>query len=345
MCGPRHDNSGNAARSFGSLPMLDVVNQHHYTREAADRQTAWPELGDWFFSRTKRPWYMGEQGSSGEDTKQTDPKGYVHHMACWAPVMHGGAISTNLCWRVNYDFIPQPPYREAMRVFGNFVASQVPTLPEMDFLPRWQTDRGMIVGGYRSPSRAMLWVLNPAVNPTTQDEAVKPLADVTFELKGLATGAYTAAWFDTYTGKYLREDSLTAAAEGSKNSSQDYNAAQVIDGDANSYWETPYDTRGNLHEAWVVLDLGTTRKISRIRYHASDFKWMNDFDVQYSNDKTKWTTFEQAAGLKVSKPGWHELAVRGNTRYVRFFFRNNPTGRGKIGGLGEVEVYEYTLRG
>jgi hypothetical protein len=216
---------------------------------------------------------------------------------------------------------------------------------------------------------------------------------VRFDLPGIAPGSYVARWYDTYTGRTVREDAVTCApgqtlwlsapdvardlavqlfapddppeappapepiaaapstpalqpgqirvvaAEGSPNSSPDYGAPLLTDGEPGSYWETRWDTRTIQPEAWFAVDLGSVRPVGRVRWLISDNKWAPDFDIQFSTDKAAWTTFEGGAKLAAGAYGWHELTQSVSARYIRFVFRNEAR-KGKIGGFAEVEVYE-----
>jgi hypothetical protein len=116
-------------------------------------------------------------------------------------------------------------------------------------------------------------------------------------------------------------------------------AAVVVDGDPATVWST--EPGATPDEASVVLDLGKSRTIGRVRWLVAADGLAGKLHVEVSTDGKQW---KPAAGKEQEASGaWQELRLKHavQARYVRVRF-THPTEEPRLGGLAEVEVYPAT---
>jgi hypothetical protein len=111
-------------------------------------------------------------------------------------------------------------------------------------------------------------------------------------------------------------------------------ATILFDHDLGSAWlATPPPPEDD--PAQIVVDLGGSQMIDKIRWLVSDSNAAAGMIISVSNDGTNWTDI--AAPADVSTGDWRELTVGTNWQFVRFKFPN-PNNAAQVGGLTEVEV-------
>ena len=108
---------------------------------------------------------------------------------------------------------------------------------------------------------------------------------------------------------------------------------KALDGNTSTYFDSPDASANN---AWVGLDLGSAKQISKVRYYprASWAGRMVGGKFQGSNDQSSWTDL---ATITTTPPyAYSELAVSNTSafRYVRYL---SPAGG--YGNVAEVEFY------
>jgi len=109
----------------------------------------------------------------------------------------------------------------------------------------------------------------------------------------------------------------------------------VVDGDPDTAWST--EPGATPEEANVVLDLGQSRSIGRVRWLEAADGLSGRMDVDVSSDGKRW---KKAAGEEQEvSAGWQELRLKQavEARYVRVSF-TDPSQESRLGGLAEVEI-------
>ena len=113
----------------------------------------------------------------------------------------------------------------------------------------------------------------------------------------------------------------------------------AFDGDCRSYWWS-----SSAPAQWVMVDLGAIVNVARIRLDWVTQNWNNNgygqaaysqnYSLQFSTDGVTWTNaYSTTNGIG----SLSDLAVAGNTRYVRMNSTQDVNGNGV--GLHEFEVY------
>jgi len=112
-----------------------------------------------------------------------------------------------------------------------------------------------------------------------------------------------------------------------------YVASRAIDGDTGTYWR--HSTTEN---HWIILDMGTTVPISRIRIYQyqwdSSYRWgyPDGIEVYVSNDTISWRSVWNGT---LNSGGWQQSAAfSAQGRYVKLVSRSTSSSQ----RLYEVEV-------
>jgi hypothetical protein len=112
-------------------------------------------------------------------------------------------------------------------------------------------------------------------------------------------------------------------------------AAVVVDDDPATSWST--EPGATPHEAYLLLDLGTSRSIGRVRWLGAPEGLSGTLRIEVSTDGKRWNKLAGVA--QNATDTWQELWLKQSVdaQYVRFTF-TNPTGEPRLGGLAEVEI-------
>jgi hypothetical protein len=128
--------------------------------------------------------------------------------------------------------------------------------------------------------------------------------------------------------------------QGSEHTSPGFPAANVVDGNPETRWETATNRPA---EAWLAFDLGSPRALTKLRWYAGTPRWSQFFQIQRSDDGQTWTTIDGAVNLGGGQPGWREHGLNGATaRYVRLLFTNQPGPDGQPQlkfAVNEIEIH------
>ncbi|TYC06466.1 mycodextranase [Micromonospora sp. WP24] len=121
-------------------------------------------------------------------------------------------------------------------------------------------------------------------------------------------------------------------------STQNYVAANTVDGNAASYWESA----NNSFPQSITVDLGTARNVDRVQLKlpAGWERRTQNLAVLGSTDGSSWTTLAGSAGRTFDPASGNTVSVAlpaGDRRFVRLTFTGN-TGW-PAGQLAEFEVY------
>jgi hypothetical protein len=108
------------------------------------------------------------------------------------------------------------------------------------------------------------------------------------------------------------------------------------DGKLSPVWKTKLFRGGAPDQAWVWVDLGTSRPIGTIRWVFGEAGIGDYFEIEGSNDLSSWSYITKRNGKPVGV--WQDKRLGASYRYVRFRFEN-PNRDLYLGGLAEVEVW------
>lgn len=118
----------------------------------------------------------------------------------------------------------------------------------------------------------------------------------------------------------------------------------AVDGDLNTKWDSGYlKGNGAVSPQWIIVDLGGyTNLISQINMKYYNKVYPTNYEIQISNDKTKWITLDTIT-KEDNGPTYPTdsvtLDVPVQARYVRLLFHSiNANAAGNAIGLREVEV-------
>ena len=89
-------------------------------------------------------------------------------------------------------------------------------------------------------------------------------------------------------------------------------------------------------EAYILLDLGSTKPVGQIRWLFSSTLAAGLYRVEVSTDRREWLTLLDPGALE---PGtWQEIDVGLDIRFVQITF-TNPNAESHLGGVAEVEIW------
>lgn len=87
----------------------------------------------------------------------------------------------------------------------------------------------------------------------------------------------------------------------------------------------------------IVLDLGVSQPIDRVRYQWAETTYASGVEIQVSDDGENWTTIAYPDTVNQVPGEWQTAPAGVTARFVRFLFPD-PDGLGAVGGLSEVEI-------
>ena len=106
------------------------------------------------------------------------------------------------------------------------------------------------------------------------------------------------------------------------------------DNKTSTYWETTGSSIPS--SARIYFDLGSKKKVSKVRWLFQKNGWADWCTIEWSNDKITWNFAGDASNPTAGV--WNERLINRTFRYVRFVFLN-PNDDAKLGGLAEVQLY------
>ncbi len=108
----------------------------------------------------------------------------------------------------------------------------------------------------------------------------------------------------------------------------------AVDGIGSTAWKT--NTSSTPTYSYVYFDLGAVKSLGRVKWYFSASGGADQYVVQVSNDRSKWTTISrQSNGVRGI---WYSVSHKGDARYVRFYFYN-PNQDPVLGNLAEVQFW------
>ena len=147
-----------------------------------------------------------------------------------------------------------------------------------------------------------------------------------------ATATPTPTQPPDYTGAYN--------LVGGNQSGDSQSNSRVRDRNLGTYWRT--NNTGVKANAWVYVDLGSSKPIGEIRWFMGATGMAKDFTIQLTNGGSVWADLTTGTDSPAGTWSTYTLPAGQNARYVRFYFRN-PTNTPTLGGIGEILVYPGTV--
>ncbi len=199
------------------LECLDIAMVHHYLRVDSDQPfqsavAAVENLSDFLRKNASaKPALIAEFGLATpqwgqSDWMRKDSEGIHFHNALWASTFAGLSGTTLFWWWEEVDrqrgYVHYQPLAAYMQN-ESFAGMEVVRLKgKPDALDVW---------GYRTERLARLWLYDSAFNWWQQvAEKREParIASAEIPLKDVVPGTYTIEWWDPWTGRILRRDSV-----------------------------------------------------------------------------------------------------------------------------------------
>ncbi|MFC4099004.1 fibronectin type III domain-containing protein [Paenibacillus xanthanilyticus] len=193
------DHAGSGQQTWETLTTLDATNVHRYD-SSADVITAWEQQIDNLLTLApNKPAFIGEVGRTHDD-QTTDPTidEYMHN-ALWAPIFRAGAAGGSLWWIFETGFALPANYKAIHTRLANFVQPAEKHLIHMPHVDYGQQTNGTKVGGFKSDSRAYLWINDTQANHTVTSPRTVSGMSLTIPM---ANNYYKVSYYDTYAGTF-----------------------------------------------------------------------------------------------------------------------------------------------
>jgi hypothetical protein len=204
-------------------PKLDLADLHYYYRPA-DAQKYKDEV-DALLDRTRfllenspnKPAHLGEFGLANDKFQPTDEmrssKEVIEfHNAMWASALSGASGTCMFWWWERLDKNDAYPH---YRPLSAFLADIPWTTAGLQPRAASVANGNVRIVGLQCRDRAYLWLFNPqaawrsvVIDKTTPAE----IKGATVEIKNLKPGKYLVEWWDTTTGKAIREEKVSVTA-------------------------------------------------------------------------------------------------------------------------------------
>ncbi|MFD0671601.1 fibronectin type III domain-containing protein [Cohnella sp. GCM10027633] len=201
------DHAGSGQQSWQNLTTLDATNVHRYD-SSATVVDAWEEQIDNLHAiQPGKPAFIGEVGRTHED-QTTDPTidEYMHN-ALWGPIFRAGAAGGSLWWIFETGFALPANFKAIHTYLANFVQPVEDHLIDMPHVDYGSQSNGTKAGGFKTNSRAYLWINDPQGNHTVASP--RTVSGMTLNVP-MPNGYYDVTFYNTYTGVYGSTASVQA---------------------------------------------------------------------------------------------------------------------------------------
>jgi hypothetical protein len=202
-------------------PQLDVADTHFYLRPVPDRKYADEvdaALGNAAELRQHaagKPVLIGEFGLANaqwQPTKEMNESSEVvdFHNGLWASALSGTSGTAMFWW---WDRLDRRNHYRHYRPLADFVADIPWTTAGLQPARVRVRDPQVRVHGLAGRDCAYLWLFDPQAGfESVVIRGANPhmLPEIQLELLGLAAGDYRVQWWDTQTGKVVKEDRAAA---------------------------------------------------------------------------------------------------------------------------------------
>ncbi|HZG58672.1 fibronectin type III domain-containing protein [Paenibacillus sp.] len=202
------DHVGQNHGSWETLPFLDATNAHRYDDSPNVIDNWQAQIEKLHNIGGNRPAFIGEVGRPQGDYA-TDPAidEYMHN-ALWAPIFRAGAAGGSLWWFVEGTGFALPSALKAVHTrLADFVQPVEEHLIDMPHVDYGLQANGTKAGGFKSATRAYLWINDTQANHTVTNP--RTVSGMTFTLP-MTNGAYNVTFYNTYTGTYGTTTSVQA---------------------------------------------------------------------------------------------------------------------------------------
>jgi len=204
------------------LPALDIAQLHHYMRPAdkdcfKDQFAVLVEKSNWLRKYAPaKPALIGEFGLADDkwglsDFLKQDPGCLHFETSLWAAAFAGGSGTTLFWWWDQLDrqnvYPHYRPLAEYMRVasFAGMKAAKARA-----------SDANLGILGYQSDWAAYLWLYDRTATWSSRivdRKTPKTFADTRLSIPNLPAGTYSIEWWNTRTGKIIRQTEVKQPQE------------------------------------------------------------------------------------------------------------------------------------
>ncbi len=188
---------------------IDIAQGHSYWDLPYDAAQYTLQDSDHLMSSFSKPYFFGEQGVEDPAlAAKLDPEGRHFHDTIWASAL-SGAAGTGLYWWWHNYIEPLDLYYHYQPLAAFLDGEDLPARSwRRPGLSRPSLPVTLQLHGLVASDRALLWLHDPLafriVDGKPETGPAQPAATLNFT--GLADGEYAIQWWDTATGKIVRED-------------------------------------------------------------------------------------------------------------------------------------------
>jgi hypothetical protein len=198
--------------TIDALDELDLVQTHCYSAEDF-------AMGLYRYAQQKRflrkPHLVAEFGLQEEAQRKADPKGLHLHNGIWSTALSGNAGAAMLWdWDSYVDAFDLYPQFRALADFLDGVPWRDPALRPVEALcdgvPQPDANTPLRVFGIQTDRQACLWLQNPQSTVGALLQEQTPAAVSRPVRVGVLPGKYLVRWFDTWAGRWTKQETLEA---------------------------------------------------------------------------------------------------------------------------------------
>ncbi len=183
-----------------------------------------------------------------------------------------------------------------------------------------------------APTETVLPTETPAVDPAAT-ETETPVPPETETATPAETATATQAPIDEAVVEEPTSEPEPYRVRRVRKSAGTTSGSVLFDQDESTVWVTDEDAPD---EAYILLDLGSTKPVGQIRWLFSSTLAAGLYRVEVSTDRREWLTLLDPGALE---PGtWQEIDVGLDIRFVQITF-TNPNAESHLGGVAEVEIW------
>ncbi len=201
-------------------PKLDLADAHFYLRPSdngrlQDEVDAVLERTGWLRARApNKPAHLGEFGLADERWRPTPEMQQSRelvdfHNALWASALSGASGTAMFWW---WERLDQRGAYPVYRPLSAFIAAVPWTTGGLGQAAIRCSDERLRAMGLQTREQAWLWLFNRGASWASiviEKRTPPTIQKAELQLEGLTTGTYRVRWWDTYTGKIIREDKRT----------------------------------------------------------------------------------------------------------------------------------------
>ncbi|KAL9126151.1 MAG: hypothetical protein Q9217_004762, partial [Psora testacea] len=126
-----------------------------------------------------------------------------------------------------------------------------------------------------------------------------------------------------------------------------FEPGKAIDGNANSFWHTPFGAAGNAHPHYITIDTKATNLIKSVSYQPRQDGQANGniggHTISLSLDGVTFTTPKALGTWRDDASTKTSIFEATNARYVRLTATTEAGGRGPWSSAAEIQIYTSTV--